>query len=61
MERRPRRRKTGVVGKAHVPDRDLDVTQVVPDTAEPSRTTGTTGDTGGFGDDFWQGQRPPHW
>ncbi|MEJ6549542.1 hypothetical protein PQI66_08295 [Corynebacterium sp. USCH3] len=49
------------MGKAHAPDRDLDVTQGVSDTAEPFRTTGTTGDTGGFGDEFWQGQRPPHW
>jgi hypothetical protein len=51
------RRKTGVVGKAHAPDRDLELPR------EPDRqdVAGTSGDRTGFGEDFWEGQRPPHW
>ncbi|MGP9724159.1 hypothetical protein ACT3SZ_09105 [Corynebacterium sp. AOP40-9SA-29] len=49
------RRKTGVLGQEHAPDRDLDIAQVRPDAPRPPS------EDGGFGEDFWEGQRPPHW
>ncbi|MGN0094547.1 MAG: hypothetical protein ACI38U_00620 [Corynebacterium sp.] len=56
------RRKTGVVGNAHTPDRDLDVNRFGPTTAkaDSAGAEGAQGD-GGFGEDFWEGERPPHW
>jgi hypothetical protein len=62
------RRKTGVVGKAHAPDRDLELPRELPRELpgafprEPRRDgDGTTPQHTGFGEDFWEGQRPPHW
>lgn len=55
-----RRRRTGVLGKGHAPDLDLDInlgsqgSRERPDAQRPA-------DDGGFGEDFWEGQRPPHW
>lgn len=58
------RRKTGVVGNAHSPDGDLDLNRFSPATAKADSAGGdgtqVTGD-GGFGEDFWEGERPPHW
>ncbi|MCJ7858091.1 hypothetical protein [Corynebacterium kalidii] len=58
------RRKTGVVGKAHAPDRDLELPTELPRErpGEPRQDgDGTTTQHAGFGEDFWEGQRPPHW
>lgn len=58
------RRKTGVVGNAHTPDGDLDLNRLGPTTAKtgPAGAEGTQGSGGGgFGEDFWEGERPPHW
>jgi hypothetical protein len=54
------RRKTGVVGKAHAPDRDLELPRELP--REPRWDgDGTTPHHIGFGEGFWERQRPPHW
>ncbi|WP_291479154.1 hypothetical protein [Corynebacterium sp.] len=61
------RRKTGVVGQAHAPDRDLELPRHTGEGAGDVRNDraaegaqGADGGTG-FGEDFWEGQRPPHW
>lgn len=61
------RRKTGVVGRAHIPDRDLDLSRVGPARAKADAVGGDgaqgmqgTAD-GGFAEDFWEAERPPHW
>lgn len=55
-----RRRKTGVLGKGHAPDLDLDISQGSQGSSEKSDTQRPAVE-GGFGEEFWEGQRPPHW